>query len=49
MTEPEFICESCGAPAEVVLDDGSTWCLSCDIGAREAGYDNRPGVILGTE
>jgi len=35
-------CESCGAPAEVVLDDGGLWCINCDVAAREAGYDNDP-------
>ncbi|MGA2474686.1 MAG: hypothetical protein ABSG39_14540 [Acidimicrobiales bacterium] len=27
-------CESCGARATVTLDDGSTWCESCDLVAR---------------
>jgi hypothetical protein len=27
-------CESCGARATVTLDDGSTWCESCDVVAR---------------
>ena len=40
-------CESCGAPAEVVLDDGGLWCINCDVAAREAGYDNDPAHRLG--
>ena len=39
-------CESCGARAHVRLDDDSTWCLSCDDGARRAGYDQSPGTII---
>lgn len=46
--EPDCLppCESCGAPADVVLCDGSTWCLNCDFAARDAGYDNKPGVLI---
>jgi hypothetical protein len=28
-------CESCGAAGETRLDDGSVWCLSCDLAACE--------------
>ncbi len=39
-------CESCGADAEVLLDDGSMWCISCDLRARSLGYDNRECVFV---
>lgn len=35
-------CESCDAPADIRLDDGSTWCFACDTAARRLGYDNAP-------
>lgn len=40
-------CESCGGPADVRLDDGSRWCISCDTSARRLGYDNRPAQLVG--
>lgn len=46
--EDALTCESCGQDADVVLNDGSTWCINCDMTARELGYDNRPGVLLGS-
>lgn len=39
-------CQSCSAPAEVLLDDGSEWCISCDCSARRLGYDNRPAKFI---
>ena len=42
-------CESCGAVAEVLLDDGSMWCISCDLNARALGYDNREAVFVPAE
>jgi predicted nucleic acid-binding Zn ribbon protein len=32
------ICESCGAKAQVQLEDKSTWCDECDGAARKSGY-----------
>lgn len=39
-------CESCGHPADVQLRDGSYWCLSCDVSARNQGYDDTPIVAM---
>jgi len=38
-------CESCGAAAEVLLEDGSLWCVGCDASARHLGYDNAESVF----
>ena len=40
------VCESCGRAADVMLRDGSTWCLGCDLSARNQGYDNAPAKML---
>lgn len=32
-------CESCGAPATIVLDDMSVWCSPCDAAAERLGYN----------
>jgi len=42
-------CESCGADAEVLLVDGSMWCVSCDLAARDLGYDNSECVYVPIE
>lgn len=39
-------CESCGAPADLSLKDGSLWCIGCDIAARHLGYDNQPAKLI---
>ena len=39
-------CESCGRDADIRLDDGSRWCISCDTSARLLGYGNRPARLL---
>jgi hypothetical protein len=36
---PLSLCESCGQPAQVTLDDGSAWCYACDKSAAQLGYD----------
>lgn len=39
-------CESCGAAAEVELDDGSTWCEQCNTSAHNLGYDKANGRLI---
>lgn len=41
-----LLCESCGTPADLRLDDDSNWCVSCDAMARISGLDNRPARLL---
>lgn len=41
------LCQSCGQPAAVLLDDGSTWCRLCDGSARRLGYDDGRLVAAG--
>lgn len=41
---PDPTCESCGEPATVTLEDGSTWCSACDAAARRMGYDDLPAI-----
>ena len=38
------LCESCGAVADVRLEDGSTWCDACDEAAETLGYDDEVTV-----
>lgn len=32
------LCESCGAPADLTLIDGSSWCRACDRAASRRGF-----------
>lgn len=37
------VCQSCGAPATVLLpEDMSTWCSPCDGSAERLGYNTTP-------
>lgn len=38
--DTEEVCESCGAPTDVRLPDGSTWCARCNASAVYLGYDD---------
>jgi hypothetical protein len=42
-------CESCGALAEVELDDHSKWCMPCHGSALRLGHDTELGHLLGVD
>jgi hypothetical protein len=46
INDPDQVCESCGAPADVKLADGSLWCYPCDGSAERLGYNVHPTESL---
>lgn len=40
----DWVCESCGADANVELPDGSHWCDACDTAAKNLGYDELAAI-----